>query len=258
MRRDPEPERPIALPGAFKLDQRPPHPALVAEPVAASGQPYLSTDSATAGTDLFDLVDWRRRVGDLYRLRGPDALQRFRDGRDALFRQHPQSPIAAADRSRFPGLSYFDVDTSYRVTARLRPPAPDDPGLEIDTGGEDGVILYRRAGTLAFSLRGTACELTVFSLVGYGGGLFAPFRDLTAGSETYGGGRYLFDTVKNTDGLCLEYTPGADDVVIDFNYAYNASCAYDFRWACPLAPRENWLQLEVRAGERRFEPAGGG
>lgn len=129
----------------------------------------------------------------------------------------------------------------------------DDAGtIEIDTGGEDGVITYRRAGRLRFSLDGTPCTLTVFSLVGYGGGLFLPFRDATCGRETYGGGRYLFDTVKNTDGLALEVRAGSADVVIDFNYAYNPSCAYDARWACPLAPRENWLAIPIRAGEKVF------
>src|SRR5665213_1967342 len=81
------------------------------------------------------------------------------------------------------------------------------------------------------------------------GGLFVPFRDTTSGRETYGGGRYLFDTAKDTDGLVLEVTPGSSDVVIDFNYAYNASCAYSPRWACPLAPPENFLKVPVRAGE---------
>ena len=114
------------------------------------------------------------------------------------------------------------------------------------------MVRYRRAGRLAFDLVGTAVALTVFSLVGYGGGLFLPFRDTTSGTETYGGGRYLFDTIKNTDGLSLEVTPGSSDVVIDFNFAYNPSCAYDARWACPLAPRENWLPVAVRAGELAY------
>ncbi|HEV3461684.1 MAG TPA: DUF1684 domain-containing protein [Candidatus Dormibacteraeota bacterium] len=151
----------------------------------------------------------------------------------------------------FKGLSYFDHDPSYRMTMRLEPADAGDP-LVIDTGGEDGVITYRRAGWLRFRLGGQDCRLTVFSLVGYGGGLFLPFRDGTSGKETYGGGRYLFDTVKNTDGLVLEMTAGSPDMTIDFNFAYNPSCAYDARWACPLAPRENWLPVPVRAGERVF------
>ncbi len=202
-------------------------------------QPYL------------DLADWRRRVGDLYRLSGPDALTRFRHGRDELFRTHPQSPLSEEARTRFTGLRYFDHDPSYQIRVRVEPADAGDP-LEIDTGGEDGVITYRRAGWLRFGLGGQDYRLTVFSLVGYGGGLFLPFRDATSGTQTYGGGRYLFDTVKNTDGLVLDLTVGSPNVTIDFNFAYNPSCVYDARWACPLAPRENWLAVPVRAGEKMF------
>ena len=194
-----------------------------------------------------DLVDWRRRVGDLYRISGRDAVTTFRRGRDELFRTHPQSPIEEDERDSFKGLRYFDHDPTYRVTARLEP--GDGSELIIDTGGDDGAVRYRRAGRLDFTLAGQRCELTTLSLVQYAGGLFVPFRDLTSGRETYGGGRYLFDTAKDTDGLVLEITPGSRDVVIDFNFAYNASCAYSPRWACPLAPPENHLHVAVRAGE---------
>jgi uncharacterized protein (DUF1684 family) len=195
-------------------------------------------------------VDWRRRVGDLHRLGGPDALLEFRRRRDELFRMHPQSPIAAA-RDSFSGLRYFAPDPAYRVAARFeRDPTPEI--LDIDTGGPDGVIRYERAGKLRFELQGQPCSLTVLSLIAYGGGLFVPFRDGTSARETYGGGRYLFDTAKDTDGLCLEVDPASDEVTIDFNYAYNPSCAYSPEWACPLAPPENKLELEVRAGELSY------
>ncbi|HEY2597924.1 MAG TPA: DUF1684 domain-containing protein [Candidatus Dormibacteraeota bacterium] len=202
---------------------------------------------------LLDLVDWRRRVGDLYRIRGADALQEFRRGRDDLFKTHPQSPIEPDERAAFKGLSYFAPAASYRVEAQVE--HGDGSELLIDTGGEDGAVKYRRAATLVFELAGEACRLTVLSLVQYAGGLFVPFRDMTAGHETYGGGRYLFDTAKDTDGLVLEITPGSSNVVIDFNYAYNASCAYSPRWACPLAPPENFLKVPVTAGELVYKGA---
>ena len=134
-------------------------------------------------------------------------------------------------------------------------PAESKEEIVIDTGGEDGAIHYRRAGRLAFQLGGVTRHLTVLSLIAYAGGLFVPFKDGTSRTETYGGGRYLFDTVKNTDGLVLEITPGSNRVTIDFNFAYNASCAYNPRWACPLAPPENVLDVAVRAGERNFKPS---
>src|SRR5437868_2360988 len=132
-----------------------------------------------------DLVDWRRRVGDLYRITGPDTLERFREARDELFRRHPQSPIEPEERGGFAGLRYFDPDPSYRVLSRFGP--GDGSELVIDTGGDDGAVRYRRAGRLTFSLGGRQCQLTVLSLVQYAGGLFVPFRDTTSGRQTYGG-----------------------------------------------------------------------
>src|SRR5919198_4353947 len=118
-----------------------------------------------------DLVDWRRRVGDLYRLSGPEALLEFRRRRDDLFRTHPQSPIPAARRAAFKGLRYFAPDPAFRVPARLRPFETEEE-REIDTGGEDGVIRYRRIGRLEVQVRGEQGTLTVLALVAYGSGLF--------------------------------------------------------------------------------------
>jgi uncharacterized protein (DUF1684 family) len=199
---------------------------------------------------LIDLVDWRRRVGDLYRTEGPDALAQFRRGRDDLLRSHPQSPIDPDERASFQGLRYFPPDPAYRLRAQIEP--GDGTELAIETGGDDGTIRYRRAAQLVFELAGVPCRLTVLSLVQYAGGLFVPFKDTTSRNETYGGGRYLFDTAKNTDALVLEITPGSSEVVIDFNYAYNASCAYSPLWACPLAPPENFLKVPVKAGEMTY------
>jgi uncharacterized protein (DUF1684 family) len=203
------------------------------------------------GQDLLDLAAWRRQVGDLYRLRGPGALDEFRRGRDHLFKNHPQSPIE--DRDSFAALDYFPADPAFRVQALFAPSLSDEE-VVIDTGGDDGAIRYRRAGNLRFRLAGTECRLTVLSLIAYGGGLFLPFKDATSRGETYGGGRYLFDTVKNTDGLALELEVGSDQVVLDFNYAYNPSCAYNPRWACPLSPPENTVPVAVTAGEKTYGP----
>jgi uncharacterized protein len=206
----------------------------------------MAQDDPPLSDDL-DLYDWRRRVVGLYAL--PD-IATFRAARDELFRQHPQSPVPPDERASFTGLHYFAIDPRYRVRSRLEP--VDAGELAIDTGGDDGVVRYRRAGRLRVALPDGEAVLTVFRMVGYGGGLFLPFRDTTAPEETYGGGRYLVDSVKMTLGGALEVTPGSDEVVVDFNYAYNPSCAYDARWACPLAPPENRLSVAVRAGETRY------
>ena len=90
-------------------------------------------------------------------------------------------------------------------------------------------------------------------MLGYGGGLFLPFRDATSGHETYGGGRYLTDTIKGTHGRGLVLR--ATGVTLDFNYAYNPSCAYSSQFLCPLSPRENTLSAPVRAGEMSYPHA---
>ena len=88
-------------------------------------------------------------------------------------------------------------------------------------------------------------NLEVYWLDGYGGGLFLPFADATTGNETYGAGRYLLDTAKGAD-----LGNHDDRLVLDFNFAYQPSCAYDPRWTCPLTPPANRLPIPVRAGER--------
>ena len=87
-------------------------------------------------------------------------------------------------------------------------------------------------------------SLDVWRLTSYGGGIFVPFRDGTAGTSTYGAGRYLIDTIKGAD-----LGGDASGLVVDFNFAYNPSCAYDSAWVCPLAPPGNRLAAPVRGGE---------
>jgi uncharacterized protein (DUF1684 family) len=200
-----------------------------------------------------ELADYRRRVVLLFLAEprtGPEGVAAFRRRRDALFRDHPQSALSDDQRAGFRGLSYFPYEPDAVFPTRLEPLPPSDP-LEIDTGGEDGAIRYRRVGVLAVPYG----ELTLYWMESYGGGLFLPFRDATAGDETYGAGRYLTDTVKGTLGRGLELDAATGEAVLDFNYAYNPSCAYNSRWACPLAPPENRLEQPVRAGERAYPDA---
>lgn len=198
--------------------------------------------------EFLDRADYRRRVAEMY-LSGPTGgvagWRAFRQARDRLFREHPQSALEPQDRAALDTLPYFDYDERYRLPAEVAPATETDE-LEVDTGGEDGVLRYRRVARLSTELG----DLTMFWLTGYGGGLFLPFRDSTSGTETYGGGRYLVDTIKGTFGRGCSREGGR--VVLDFNYAYNPSCAYNSRYACPLAPPENWLRVPVRAGERRY------
>ena len=170
------------------------------------------------------------------------AWRRWRDVRDDLFRSHPQSPLPEADRASFAGLEYFPYDPGLRVVADVEPARPESLRIQ---GSAGLVAQFTRFGDARFELGGTACALELYWLEGYGGGVFLPFNDRTTGHETYGGGRYLLDTVKGAD---LGGEEGR--LVLDFNFAYNPSCAYDVRWACPLAPAANTLELAVRGGER--------
>jgi uncharacterized protein (DUF1684 family) len=204
-------------------------------------------DSYRMPLDELSLLDWKRRIFALYAAVREDAdhrhgWQHWREVRDELFRTHPQSPLADDARASFRGLPYFDYDPSFRVVATV---APAEPVLrEIATSGERPYT-FRRFARATFELGGEERSLALFWLEGYGGGVFLSFADATSGRETYGACRYLLDTVKGSD-LGEE----AGGVVLDFNFAYNPSCAYDPRWVCPLAPPENRLRLAITAGER--------
>ncbi len=198
-----------------------------------------------ATSEYLELLDWRRRVAELFaelRRRPADAqtLSWFRAQKDALFHDHPQSPIPLADRPTFNGLSYWPFDPEGRVTAHFTPHNEERPPTAAE-------VAFTRIGRLEFVYRGEQLSLAAFWIEGYAGGLFVPFKDATSGRETYGAGRYLLDTIKSAD---LGSDPGSATVVLDFNYAYHPSCAYDPMWVCPLAPPDSRLAIPVRAGEK--------
>jgi uncharacterized protein (DUF1684 family) len=198
------------------------------------------------------LADYRRRVAELYAaIRGlgtghPDAHRLFRETRDELFARHPHSPLDPVRRGSFEGLRYYPYDPGLRFSLPIGKEVQREV-FELRLAG-DGPLSLERIARVQFRLADQPVTLSLFWIRGYGGGLFLPFRDATNGAETYGGGRYLLDTIKGVD-LGQE----GDELVLDFNYAYNPSCAYDPRWDCPLAPTENWIELPVAAGEMSFD-----
>jgi uncharacterized protein (DUF1684 family) len=165
----------------------------------------------------------------------------WRRERDELFASHPASPLGEGAKQCFTGLAVAPYNPELRCEAPI-----DDDGagqqLEVPTG-TDGTVYFERLGTVTTPIG----RLALWRLATYGGGLFLPLRDGLAGKPngTYGGGRYLLDTIKGA-----HLGEGADDsLVLDFNFLYNPSCAYDERWACPLPGPDNRVAEPVLAGE---------
>ena len=157
-----------------------------------------------------------------------------RADKDDFFRRSPQSPLPAADRSGFGGLSYYDPapDLVFTVPVDVVDPEPVQVGT---TTGEERT--YHKIATVTVAVEETDVVLSLYS-TGHPG-LFLPFRDATSGKETYGAGRYL-DVEPNGDGT----------VTLDFNEAYAPFCAYNDAYSCALPPYDNWLDVPIRAGER--------
>ena len=214
-------------------------------------------DPRTHGLDRLTLADWRRQMSELYaRVRSvatEDPTAAWRDWvatRERLFREHSQSPVPAAGRAAFRA-RHFEYDPAFRFEVEVVPDAPEssrgDGGLDLELPvSAGGTMSFSRIGWLNVPFRDGPRRLALYWMAGYAGGLFLPFRDATNGAETYGAGRYLLDAAKSAD------LGGETDrtLILDFNFAFQPSCAFDPKWACPLAPPENRLDVAVRAGER--------
>lgn len=203
------------------------------------------TQAATA----LSTAQWRREVFALYAdvrdaaASGSPALAHahWRTGRDRLFAGHAASPLPPSSRENFTGLTVAAYNPDFRFEADI-----DDDGagqlMEVPTG-TDGVVPFERLGSVVLDGVG---RLALWRLKSYGGGLFLPLRDGSSGVEggSYGGGRYVLDTVK---GAHLGERDGR--LIVDLNFAYNPSCAYDEAWACPLPGPDNRLEVSLPVGE---------
>jgi uncharacterized protein (DUF1684 family) len=218
----------------------------------------MTDDAATAtATDRLQLADWRRRVAELYaEVRATAATDpaaaraTWVAVREALYRDHPASPVRPSERATFRA-RHWPYDDRLRFEVRVEPPPPATvfgglAGLDLPNSGAD-VLAFDRVGTVGLPLPGGEASLSLFWMRGYTGGLFLPFRDATSGTETYGAGRYVLDTGKGAD---LGGDPAAGTLVVDLNFSFQPSCAFDPKWACPLAPPENRLAARIEAGER--------
>ena len=193
-------------------------------------------------------MDWRRRVFALYaEVREandlPAAHDLWRGTRDDLFATHPSTPLRPEDRADFTGLQVTPYDPDWRYEVAIT--AADLRHMDVETG-TDGVVPFDLLGVADVPGVG---PLNVWKLGSYGGGIFVPIKDALHGKHggTYGGGRYLIDTIK---GAYLGAGRAPESLVLDFNFAYNPSCAYDPAWACPLAQPGNTTAVEIPVGER--------
>jgi uncharacterized protein len=181
--------------------------------------------------------------------RTADTLQRERREKDIAFKTERDSPIPQSDRDRFTGLSYFEINPALRFRLKLnRYSNPARVRLGTNTGEIHSALRY---GYFVFEVQGKSCKLQVYRVEDVpenSGGpyLFVPFRDATTGKESYGAGRYI-DLKENTSGI----------YDLDFNRAYNPSCAYGKGYSCPIPPAENTIPVPIEAGEKKYPFAGG-
>jgi uncharacterized protein len=167
----------------------------------------------------------------------------WRAEKDLFMRESPESPVVQADRATFPPLTYFPINPEYRVPAALAVArSADILDMQTSTGQRRRM---QRIGALEFTLKGQPLKLTAFAEATDTElqRLFVPFHDLTNGTDTYPGGRYL-DLERTATGV----------YDLDFNRAYHPFCLFNAKFDCPVPPRENRLAIPVRAGEQLGAP----
>jgi len=180
---------------------------------------------------------WKRTEGHVMT---NSRISGYRARRDEYFAKDEHSPVAEEDRSAFTGLDYFDERPGLAFVLEIDE-SGDGVGERVEFATADNVHKeFIRAGHVHFDVDGQPAKLSVFKDVERGR-FFLPFKDATAGKETYAVGRYL-DPQQRPDGK----------LVVDFNYAYNPYCAYSHGWSCPLTPFENILPLRIEAGEKNY------
>jgi uncharacterized protein len=169
----------------------------------------------------------------------PAKIAAIRSAKDDSFKNDPDSPVPADKKATLVPLAYFPIDESYAVPATLEP-AAERTRLQVPTS-TGKVRDIERIGTLKFSVKGQSLRLTAFRDLESreANRLFVPFSDLTSGAETYPAGRYME----------LDPTP-TGIYLVDFNIAYHPYCYYSPEYDCPYPPKENRLEVPIRAGEK--------
>lgn len=182
------------------------------------------------GVNIVDLSKWKERVNEI------------REEKDRFFQESPDSPVPDDHKSDFEGLDYYPPDPDYRFELELEE-YEDKSTLQVEVSG-NGKREYICWGVFRFEIDGEEEVLRAYKREPDEEGFFVPFRDGTSGNETYGAGRYL--------DLSEEDQIGGSEWILDFNKAYNPWCAYSDAYSCPLPPTDNWLDVAIRAGEKKY------
>jgi uncharacterized protein (DUF1684 family) len=170
-----------------------------------------------------------------------EKLKTYRVTRDRFFKEDSRSPLKGEDRKKFKGLIYYPINLKYAMAGSIEQYPTEPKSLYVNLPTNKGVERkYVKYGRFKFRWEGKEYDLQIYRPLG-GGELFLPFKDKTSGTETNPDGRYLY----------IEPIPGGE-VLIDFNRAYNPFCAYNEKYTCPFAPKENWLEIAIQAGEKRY------
>ncbi|MFB3886676.1 MAG: DUF1684 domain-containing protein [Thermodesulfobacteriota bacterium] len=188
-----------------------------------------ATVLAAEGEGSLDLKAEERRVLE------------WRKERDIFFRTHPRSPLTPNGKRNFKGIKYFSFDPKYVFYGPIKRYIfhinnPKYYATFLTNKGTNK--RYIRYGTFRFKMDGKENSIEIYKSI-LSDNLFIPFKDKTNGQETYEGGRYI-------DAEILE----GYQMILDFNLAYHPTCTYNDKFVCVLPPKENTLDVAIRAGER--------
>jgi len=169
------------------------------------------------------------------------SAQQFQEELDQHYADAEKSPLTKKDRRKFKGHPFFDIDSTFIVVAQFKR-TPETTPFQMKTT-TDRLPTYEKYGEATFKINGVSYTLNLYQshrlreVEKYKNDLFLPFIDATSGNDSYGGGRFI--------DLLI---PKGDEIIIDFNQAYNPYCAYNHAYSCPIPPKENDLNVRIEAG----------